>query len=36
MGYSGSGTISTLVGRATFEDAFKVKRKDPQPGGRWR
>lgn len=24
----GSGTVSTLVGRATFEDAFKVKRED--------
>lgn len=28
----GSGTVSTLVGRATFEDAFKVKREDPATG----
>jgi hypothetical protein len=28
----GSGTVSMLVGRATFEDAFKVKREDPASG----
>jgi hypothetical protein len=28
----GSGTFSTLIGRATFEDAFKVKREDPATG----
>ncbi len=27
-----SGTVSTLVGRATFEDAFKVKREDRATG----
>jgi hypothetical protein len=28
----GSGTASTLIGRATFEDSFKVKRKDAATG----
>ena len=28
----GSGTISTLIGRATFRDSFKVKREDAATG----